>query len=90
MQIEELPEEIITEVFSYLGLQDLINCGQVSKKINSISQIETLWHKFNLFRKAVPTKFLEMIIQKGCKYLNLSGARLEGNLSLAKASQLRL
>ena len=30
MQIEELPEEIITEVFSYLELQDLINCGQVS------------------------------------------------------------
>ena len=87
--LEELPDEIVMEILNNLEIKDLINCGLVSKKIRAISQIEFLWQKMNLFRKAVPTKFLDMIIKKGCKYLNLSGARLEGKLDLMEKSNLK-
>ena len=87
--LEELPDEIVMEILNNLEIKDLINCGLVSKKIRAISQIEFLWQKMNLFRKAVPTKFLDMIIKKGCRYLSLSGARLEGKLNLMEKSNLK-
>ena len=87
--LEELPDEIVMEILNNLEIKDLINCGMVSKKIRAISQIEFLWQKINLFRKAVPTKFLDMIIKKGCKYLCLSGARLEGKFDRMEKSNLK-
>ena len=89
IHLEDLPDEIVMEILNNLEIKDLINCGLVSKKIRGISQIEFLWQKMNLFRKAVPTKFLDMIIKKGCKYLSLSGARLEGKLDLMEKSNLK-
>ena len=87
--LEELPDEILMEILTNLEVKDLINCGLVSKKIRAISQIESLWQKMNLFCKAVPTKFLNMIIKKGCKYLCLSGARLEGKFDRMEKSNLK-
>ena len=89
IRLEELPDEIVMEILNNLEIKDLINCGLVSKKIRAISQIEFLWQKMNLFRKAVPTKFLTMVIKKGCKYLSLSGARLEGKFYLMEKSNLK-
>ena len=43
LQLEDLPEEMILTVFTYLDIRDLMSCGQVSKRIRQIRNIESLW-----------------------------------------------
>ena len=50
--------------------------------LRAISKDETLWQKINLHGKCVPTEFLEMVLENGCKYLKLSNIKVEGNLNL--------
>ena len=92
-ELGNLPDEVTLKILSYLSMKELINCGQVAKSIRAISHDETLWRKVNLHRKpwqltTVPTEFLEMILNNGCKHLILKGAKLEGNLGLDKISHL--
>ena len=47
---EDLPDEIILKVFKNLEISDLICCGQLSKRIRTISHDESLWQKINLYR----------------------------------------
>ena len=89
LQLEDLSNELIVKVFSYLEIKELIRCGQLSKRMRIISHDQSLWQKMNLFRKAVPTTFLAMIIKKGCKFLSLSGARLKGKLDSMERSNLK-
>lgn len=87
--MENFPDEVILKVLSYLNLRDLIFCGQLSKRIRTISHDESLWENINLHHQNVTSKFLEMILNNGCKYLNLHDAKLIGNSSLAsKSTQL--
>ena len=84
----DLPDEKILKVLSYLKVRDLLYCGQVSKRIRAISHDKSLYQKINLNGKKVQTRFLERIINKGCKHLNLSGAQLEGSYLLYTQSRL--
>ena len=86
-----LPNELILYVFSYLKIVDLLECGQVSKRFNTIcNDDEYLWPKMaNLCYKKVPVGFLQKLLDSGCKYLSLSEATLEGVLNLPKASKLK-
>ena len=58
-----------------------------------ISHDEYLWEKINMsgnfYENEVPIKFLELILYRGCKFLNLCKAKLEGNFSLDGMSKLR-
>jgi len=86
LQLKDLPDEVILIVLSFLEIKDLIKCGQLSKRIRTISQDESLWEKINLFEdQNVPSKFIEMIINRGCKYLSLFSAKSIGYLTLNKA-----
>ena len=92
-ELGNLPDEVTLKILSYLSMKELINIGQVSKRIRAISHDETLWRKVNLHRQpwqltTVPTEFLEMILNNGCKHLTLKGAKLVGNLGLDKTSHL--
>ena len=89
-ELGNLPDEVTLKILSYLSMKELINCGQVAKRIRAISHDETLWRKVNLHRKPwqLTTEFLEMILNNGCKHLILKGAKLEGNLGLDKTSHL--
>ena len=90
LQFEDLPNELITHLFSYLNIVDLLKCGQVSKRFRAISNDDNLWpKKLNLCRKKVPVGFLQKLLDSGCKYLSLSEAVLEGNLNLTKPSRLK-
>ena len=90
LQFEALPNEVIFCAFSYLTIVDLLKCGQVSKRFRAISTDENLWpKKLNLCHKKVPVRFLQKLLDSGCKYLSLSGASLEGTLNLPKASRLK-
>jgi hypothetical protein len=90
LQFEALPNEVILHVLSYLKTVDLSICGQVSKRFRAISNDENLWpKKFNLCHKKVPVEFLRKLLDRGCKYLSLSGASLDGTLNLPKASRIK-
>ena len=91
LQFEALPNEIILHVFRYLKIEDLLKCGQVSKRFRSISNDEQyLWpKKINICCKGVPGGFLQKLLDNGCKYLSLSEAIIKGDLNLPKASRLK-
>ena len=61
--LEDLPDELVFKVFTYLTIQELIKCGQVSKRIRAISYDGTLrqWQKFNFYQTKVPAEFLQLL-----------------------------
>ena len=86
----DLPDELILKVFSYTETMDVLRCGQVSKRIRTISNDNSLFQTVNLSGKYVETNILETVLNKGCKSLNLSDSYIFGYfLSLIQNSQLR-
>ena len=74
--LQDLPDELILRVLSYSKPKDRISSGQVSKRLRSISYDNSLWQRVNLSEKIVKTDFLELILNKGCKSLNLSWSKI--------------
>ena len=68
---EDLPDEILLNIFSFLDIKGVLQCGQVSKRLRAISNDQCLWSKLNLFGMEVPYGIIEKAIQNGCEYLNL-------------------
>lgn len=89
VQFQNLPDEIILKVMSNLTVEELIQWGQVSKRIRNISHDISLWQEVDLFEKKVSTDFVKMILSNECEYLSLSFCKLVGNLSLKKPSNLK-
>ena len=90
--LEDLPEEIILKIFSFLDRKNLFRASLVSKRTWNISQDPSMfqrWLKINFYNKKLPTSLLEKVITKGCKYLSLQHATLEGNLKLEKRTVLK-
>ena len=85
----DLPDELILKVFSYTETVDLLRCGQVSKRIRTISNDNSLFQTVNLSNKYLKCDLLATVLNKGCKSLNLSDSSILGNLSLIQNSQLR-
>ena len=69
--VEDLPDETLLNIFSLLEIKEVLQCGQVSKRLRAISNDKSLWSKVNLFGKEVPFSFIEKAVQNGCEYLNL-------------------
>ena len=76
--LESLPDEIILEILSLLGIKGVLQCGQVSKRLRAISKDQKLWLKLNLFEREVPFGLIEKAIQNGCEYLNLGFSVVNG------------
>ena len=91
LKLEQLPNELIRHVFSYLKIVDLLKCGKVSKRFRAISNDDQyLWPKtFNLGYRQVPVGFVQKLLNSGCTYLSLSGVLIEGTLNLTNASRLK-
>ena len=90
LNFEDLPNEVICHVFSYLKIVNILKCGKVSKRFSAISNDQYLWPKtLNLCYKKVPVGFLQKLLDSGCKYLSLSGAVLDGTLNLTTTSGLK-
>ena len=95
LQLEDLSNELIVKVFSYLEIKELLRCGQLSKRIRIISHDQSLWQKMNLScdpwencTNKVPAEFLHMVIQNGCKYLSLNSEQIQSTLKLNQISSL--
>ena len=90
--LEDLPEEIILKIFSFLDRKNLFRASLVSKRTYNISQDSSMfqrWLKVNFYNKTLPTSLLEKVLAKGCKYLSLQHATLEGKLRLEKRILLK-
>ena len=88
LNLQDLPDEVILKILSYQRAKELISCGQVSTRIRKISHDGTLWTTANLEKKIVKAEFLEMILGKGCRNLNLCHSRILGRFSSNLKSQL--
>jgi hypothetical protein len=80
----DLPDELILKVFSYTETVDLLRCGQVSKRIRTISNDNSLFQTVNLSNKYLKSDLLATVLNKGCKNLNLSNSFIQGKLILIK------
>ena len=89
LNLEDLPDEVMLKLLSYLDTADLIRSGHVSQRLQAISSDESLWQKINLFKKNVPTSFLQFVLERGCKYLSLHSTKLNGTLNLTKPTKLK-
>ena len=89
-QFQDLPDELILKILSYLELIYLIKCGQISTRIRNISQDSSLWMTVTLKKKIVKNDLLEMILSRGCQTLNISNSTIVGGLSSNVKSQLRV
>ena len=89
LELTDFPDEIILKVFTNLDLKNLMNCGKVSKRFRTLSYDKILWQRMDLSGQNVSTAFIQFILDKGCKYLDLDNSKLEVNLKLAEKSQLR-
>ena len=89
LELADFPDEIILIVFASLDLKDLLNCCKVSKRFRIISHDKYLWQRIDQSGKNVSTAFIQFILDRGCKYLDLDNSRLEVNLRLTEKSQLR-
>ena len=78
----DLPDELILKALNYTEIVDLLSCGQVSKRIRSISNDNSLFQMVDLSGKYVKSEFLEFVLNKDCKRLNLLDSCLWGNLNL--------
>ena len=89
LKLEDLSNEIILEIFSYLDAKELVHCSHLSRKFRDLSHCHSLWQKMNLHLKIVPSQFVEFLISKGCKYISLSCTKLEGSSKFNIKSHLR-
>ena len=61
--LDNLPNEVLLKVFTYLNIRDFGYCAQVSKRLRDISIDESLWQKINVFNKVVPTGFIQHVLK---------------------------
>ena len=66
-----MPDEVQLKIFKALEIKDLICCAQVSKRTRRICRDGSIWKKVNLFRKVVPSEFIVMILENGCKHISI-------------------
>ena len=70
-QLDELPDEVILKIVGFLDLKELLLCGQVSKRLQAITNDESLWLKLNMRGRFISYDFIEKVIGNGCQYLSL-------------------
>ena len=74
LELADFPDELVLKVFASLDSKDLLNCGQVSKRFRRISHDELLWQRIDLRGKIVSAAFIQFILDRGCKHLDLSNS----------------
>jgi hypothetical protein len=89
---EDMPDEIILQIFKHLEFYDNASSSQVCKRWKLLSEDQSLWQKINLVGRQVPAKFIEKALRHGCQYLSLHGTKIEnvpGPNSFSVKNQLK-
>ena len=76
--LEGLPDEIILKILSLLDVEEVLLCGQVSKRLRAISNDQSLWLNLDLFLREVPYGIIEKAVKNGCEYMKLDFHSLRG------------
>ena len=71
---DDLPEEIILQIFTNLEFYDNASASQVCKRWKLLCEDQSLWLKINLNNRKVPVKFIEKALRHGCHYLGFGRA----------------
>ena len=88
--VEILPEEILLNIFSYLGRKDVGRCLQVSKRFRNIAQDDSLWNKLEIENKVFRSKYIAQALSYGLKQLHLEKCRLQfAPMKLPESHQLQ-
>jgi hypothetical protein len=74
---EDMPDEIVLQIFTHLEFYDNASSSQVCKRWKLLSEDPSLWQKINLSGRQVPAKFIEKALRHGCQYLGLIGTEIE-------------
>ena len=80
--LQDLPNEIITKVLSYLELRDLFLFGFLSTRTRAVSREKILWQKLAIHNKTLKTEFLKFMLSNGCKFLELIHVQLKESIHL--------
>jgi len=75
-QLDQLPDEVILKIVGFLDLKKLLLFGQVSKRLQAITNDESLWLKLNFYNRKVPYGFIEKAAGNGCQYLSLHNCHI--------------
>ena len=70
LSLEDLPDEIILQIFNLINIKDLFRCLAVNKKLRTIANDQSLWNTMHLTDK-LPAELLPQILAKGCQHLSL-------------------
>ena len=73
---EDLPDEIILQIFTHLEFYDNASASQVCIRWKSLSEDQSIWQKINLSGRQVPAKFIQKALRHGCQYLELCGTNI--------------
>ena len=71
-----------------MNIQELLQCGQVSKRIRTICSDKSLWVVTNLFQKKVKAEFIKLILDRNCDLLAISDTMIDGFVKLNKTYKL--
>ena len=88
MQLESLPNEILLEIFSYMTMQELLQYGQISKRIRVICSDKSFWKRIYLVQKKVKAEFIKFILERNCYLLVIDDTVIDGSVRLNKTSEL--
>ena len=88
LQLESLPDEMLLKIFSYMNMQELLQYGQVSKRIRAICSDKSFWEETYLVKKKVKAEFIKFILDRNCVLLNIDKTVINGCVKLNKTSKL--
>ena len=74
LELADFPDEILHKVFASLDTKNLLNCGKVAKRFRKIAHDKFLWQRTDLSQKNISTALIQFILDRGCKYLDLSNS----------------
>ena len=69
-QFDEVPDEIILKIFSFLSFKSLGNINQVSQRMKRIAEDASLWEKVEAWERLIPAGFIEQIFKSKVKYIS--------------------
>ena len=69
--LQDLPDEILLEIFSFLTLKDLQLCFKVTSRFKKIAEDTSLWETIGIKDKSFGSNDIHRILRRGVKYLQL-------------------
>ena len=88
---DEVPDEIILKIFSFLSFKSIGNINQVSQRMKRIAEDTSLWEKVEAWGRLIPAGFIEQILKLKVKSISFQDCEFcPINLDILKDNNLDL